>query len=246
MITLYDSYNYPQYWETRKYEDQAEKIALKRLLRLVTKKDSLIDIGGGYGRLAPVYIKEFKTCLLIDPSKNLLNQGKKKFKEATNLSFKTGRVQKLPVKNDQFDAAIMIRVSHHLHHLEKAFLEVNRVLKPKGFFIFEFANKINFKASVRAIFRRKLGFFVSHLPEDISSQKKIPFINYHPSHIKSLLLSNGFQILKTFSVSNFRHRLIKKLVPLKILLALESAYSSLSSAFSLYSGPSIFILAQKR
>jgi len=245
MAVPYDSYDYPRYWVGRKYEDLAERMALKKLFSAIPKKRTLIDIGGGFGRLTDFYAKDFKKCLLVDPSEKLLKLAKTKLKKFKNVKYEKGRAQQLPVGDSQFDAALIIRVSHHLPKLEKALQEANRVLKPDGFLILEFANKIHFKSVIRAIFKGKLSYLLFHHPENISTQKGVLFLNYHPSHIKSLLLANGFQIVKILSVSNFRHPIFKRLIPLRILLFLESLFSVLSPRFSLFLGPSIFILAQK-
>ena len=46
-----ESYNYQHYWISRNYENQAENIAINRLLKN-KYFDVAVDIGGGYGRLA--------------------------------------------------------------------------------------------------------------------------------------------------------------------------------------------------
>lgn len=245
MPAVYDSYCYPRYWSKREYEDRAEKLALKKFLEKIPQKGSLIDIGGGYGRLAETYLPFFKKCLLVEPSQKLLKLAKKNLGKHPRLEFRKGRAEKLPAKSGRFDVALIVRVSHHLPQLEKVFQEVHRVLKPKGFLVFEFANKVHFKAALRAILKRRLAFLWSHLPVDLSTRKKVPFLNYHPNQIKTLLLSNQFKIIRVLSVSNFRHPWFKKLIPLKILLLLESGFSLLISHFSPPFGPSVFILAQK-
>ena len=67
MVTSYDSYDYPRYWQGREYENLAEKMVLRKLLKRVPK-GKIIDIGGGYGRLAKIYAPLFKRSFLIDPS----------------------------------------------------------------------------------------------------------------------------------------------------------------------------------
>jgi len=243
-MAFYDSYNYPRYWQARSYEDQAEKQALKKLLKKVKPKNSVIDIGGGYGRLAPIYAPLFKTRLLIDPSQILLKKAKKELKNYSHFIFKLGKARALPAKNSQFDAAIMIRVSHHLPFLAKAISESYRVLKPGGFLVLEFANKVHFKSSLKALLKGKINYLLFHTPKNISHRKTLKFLNYHPSHIKTLLLTNHFKIIKILSVSNFRGSFFKKIVPLKLLLMIESLFQNLLAYF--YFGPSIFILAQKK
>jgi ubiquinone/menaquinone biosynthesis C-methylase UbiE len=150
---------------------------------------------------------------------------------------------KICLSDKAFDAALTIRVVHHLPDLQKAIKEIHRILKPNGFFIIEFPNKIHGKSVIKAILGRKLNYLLSHVPQDISSQKGVSFINYHPNHVKSLLISGQFRVIKILSVSNFRNPIFKKLIPLPILLFLESMLQPWLARLNF--GPSIFILAQK-
>jgi len=249
MNALYDepSFNYRKYWQGREYEDTAERIALKRILKIIGKKEKLLDIGGGYGRLVPEYVKNFKNCLIIDPSEKLLSQAKKLCYKYKNLSLQKGIIEKIPQKNESFDVVLCVRAFHHLENPRQAIKEINRVLKPQGFLILEFANKIRFKNILKAILKLNFKFLVDHNPEKIG-KSKTPFYSYHPNQIKTLLLSEDFDIFKTLSVSNFRSLLLKKIIPLNFLLKLESFFSFISSWFYplRFWGPSIFILAQRK
>jgi ubiquinone/menaquinone biosynthesis C-methylase UbiE len=244
MRTQYNSYNYPHYWQKRKYEHLAETIALKRLFAKVSRKNNLLDVGGGFGRLAEIYAPLFNNCLLIDPSEKLLKIAKKRLKKYKNIKVEKGGFPKLPVADSQIDCVLIVRVVHHLPQLEKAVIEIQRVLKPGGYLILEFANKIHGKSIIRVLLGRKPNYLLSHLPENISHSREIPFFNYHPTHIRSLLLANGFREIKTLSISNFRNPIFKKLIPLNLLLFLESILQPILSFFNF--GPSIFILAQKK
>jgi ubiquinone/menaquinone biosynthesis C-methylase UbiE len=242
------SFDYKKYWSTREYENQSEKIALKKLLALISKKGTLIDIGGGFGRLTSEYAPLFKSCLLVEPSEKLLDEAKKLCSKYKNLSVGKSFVEKLPVGSESFDVALLIRVLHHLTNLSQVIKEVKRVLKPNGYLILEFANRIHFKNCLKAFIRLDFKFFTDHTPKDISQKLRVaPFFNYHPNQIKTLFLGNGFKIIKSLPVSNFRHPLCKRLIPLKVLLSLESFLQLLTSYFPFlkYSGPSIFILAQR-
>ncbi|HUS52334.1 MAG TPA: class I SAM-dependent methyltransferase [Candidatus Bathyarchaeia archaeon] len=243
MPATYNSYNYPSYWQGREYEHQAEVIALKRLLTKIPTKNLVVDIGSGFGRLTKIYVSSFNQCYLVDPSAKLVRLAKKMLQEYKNIYFQKGKAERLPLPDEKFDLAISIRVAHHLPDLEKPIKEVHRILKPGGFLILEFANKIHGKSVIRAALSRKLNFFTSHLPEERSKNKKMPFFNYHPNHVKSLLLANQFALLKILSVSNFRNPIFKRLIPRKALLLLETLFQPLLAPLSF--GPSIFILAQK-
>lgn len=250
MTALYDdsSFDYQSYWRGRTYEDRAEKIALKKFLQIIPKKGTILDIGAGFGRLTPQYAPLFKKSILLDPSQKLLSQAKKLQKKYPNLILKRGVVEKLPEEAGSVDVVLTVRTFHHLKNPQRAVAEIFRVLKPGGFLILEFANKIRFKNILKAIFTLNFSFFTNHQPVQVGKKIEVPFFSYHPNQIKTLLLASGFRIIKTLSVSNFRHPLIKKIIPLKILLWLEDCFSSISAHFSLFQfwGPSIFILAQKK
>jgi len=248
---IYDDprYNYQEYWQGREYEDKSERIALRKLFNLIPRKNTILDIGGGFGRLTPEYVDLFKKCVLIDPSKKLLNQAEKLCQKYKNLSVKNGLVEKLSAADEKYDAIITVRTLHHLKNLPLAIKNISQIVKPNGFFILEFANKIRFKSLIRAFSHLNFDFLTSHKPQNISHQKAtVPFVSYHPSQIKTLLLTNGFSIIKILSVSNFRHTLFKKLFPLKILLKIESLFSDVFPhlPFFRFFGPSVFILAQKK
>jgi len=249
----YDSFDYPEFWKGREYEDRAERIALEKLLSKIPQKGSLIDIGGGFGRLAQIYAPEFKKCLLVDPSEKHLNLGQKNLKNFKNLQFKKGIGENLPVKDATFDVVLMVRVVHHLPDPEKTFREASRVLKPSGYFVLEFANKIHFLARLRAFLKGNFNF-ASNLqsldqrsPASLASGT-IPLFNHHPKFILERLEKANFQIISLLSVSNFRHPILKKIIPLPILVFLEKYFSLFVSHFSFlsYFGPSIFILCQKK
>src|SRR4030042_7142805 len=142
-------FNYKKYWQKRQYEHEAEKLVLKRFFKKIPKKGSLVDIGGGFGRLTPFYAPLFKKIILVDRSQKLLKKAKELEKQFSNFKTKKGLVTNLPLKNNSFNIALMIRTIHHLPSLDKAFKEARRILKPGGFFIIEFANKTHFKAILK-------------------------------------------------------------------------------------------------
>jgi SAM-dependent methyltransferase len=245
-MVFYNHFNYPRYWVNRRYEDGAERIVLARFFKKIKNRNSIIDIGAGYGRLFSGYLSYFKSYLLIEPSGDLYLRAKQNLPQNPSVRVRRGSAENLPTGNESFDVALLVRVSHHLADLQKPLREIHRVLKSPGYLIIEFANKYNFKAFMKAAISRRLSFF-SHLPVNLSQTKQQLFINYHPNQILTLLKANDFQIITTASVSNFRLATLKKVVPLKWLLFMEKYFSLLTSHFSpiRYFGPSIFVLARK-
>jgi len=249
MSVPYDSFDYPLYWKKRTYENESEKIALWRLLKKIKKRDSLIDIGGGYGRLTSFCSPFFESCLVLEPSEKLIEIGKEKYKNLSNIYFKKGSLPRLPVNSESCDVAMMIRVIHHLPDSLSVFEEICRILKKDGYFILEFANKIHFKERLKALFKGNFSFAGDQTPVDRRSKKsigenRIIFLNHHPKKIMNDLKMAGFEVIEILSVSNFRSSLLKKILPLRMLLFLEK--KSQKSLSKIFFGPSIFFLARKR
>lgn len=249
-ISFYDDthFDYRQYWQGREYENQADKIAFHRFLKFIPLGGNLLDAGGGFGRLAKDYSSHFRECLIIDASEKHLALAKKLCKQYANLKLKKGLLENLPLNDNSFSVVVCIRTFHHLDNPVKAIQEIYRVLKPGGYFILEFANKARFKNMLKACLRLNLNFLTNHQPTSLNHHNKVPFFSYHPNQIKTLLLSNHFSIIKTLSVSNLREPLLKKIIPLKVLIGLEKIFSWFSSCCPVfqYFGPSIFVLAQKK
>jgi len=248
MKAPYDIFDYPSYWKGREYEDQVDKLAVKKLIKKTGKKGNLIDIGGGFGRLASFLASDFNQILLVDQSEILLKEAGKRLKKFKNIKLKKGNCLKLPAKKETFDIALIVRVIHHLEDPEKAFSEAYRVLKPGGFFILEFANKIHFLARIKAFLKGDLNFCQSLKPAEKRSQeaikkKMIVFCNHHPKKIQQTLEKQGFQIVEKLSTSNCRFSILKKVLPISFLLKIESLLQPCLA--KIYFGPSIYFLAKK-
>ena len=247
-MAYYDDFDYQSYWTGREYENEAEKIAVRRFLKKIPHKNSLVDVGAGFGRFTNVYAPYFEKCWLVDPSNDLLNQAKLNCQGFKNLIFKIGEAEKLPIDSDKADVVLMIRIAHHLEEPEKAFLEAHRILRTGGFLILEFANKIHFRARLRAVVGGSLSFGRDRTPREQRSLAnieagKINFLNHHPRQIRKDLEKSGFVVIGFLSVSNFRSPIVKKLLPSPLLLLLEKHLQK--PLAKIFFGPSIFVLAKK-
>ncbi len=238
-------FSYLSYWNNRKYEHGAEILALKKLLG-TNKYTTIADIGGGYGRLTSFLAGFGDEVYLIEPSLKQREIAKKQLRNLKNIHIEAGESDETKFKPDKLDLAVVVRVSHHLPNLEPTFKELDRIIKPGGFLIFELANSTNIKSWLK---NRFSGTPVPQTPVEKRSpvnirKNTIPFVNHHPKTCLKLLQSNNFIVKKTLSVSNFRSPVIKKIFPLMLLLVLESVSQTLFSSINF--GPSIFILAQKK
>ncbi|NMB91862.1 class I SAM-dependent methyltransferase [candidate division WWE3 bacterium] len=238
------NYDYTKYWEGRDYENASEVIALKKLLPKNFNKDrSIIDVGGGFGRLLSVFKDSFGDISIFDYSVKLLEAATKNAKNL-GLSINTINGDIYNISNlvdKKYDYVSMIRVSHHLEDLNKAFEEINKILKEDGIFILEVANKVHFKSIVVNL----LKFNFKYLKKDSISvtSKDVAFLNHHPKYVEDILKDSGFVVEDKLSVSNFRLAVFKKLIPFNLLLRLEDSLQKMLSF--IYFGPSIFYRIKK-
>ncbi|RLC29375.1 hypothetical protein DRH13_05815 [Candidatus Woesebacteria bacterium] len=250
MPAAYDTYDYPSYWEGRDYEHGSEVIAIKGFLEKIPKISKILEIGSGYGRLAPSYLFRAKRTILTDPSSVLLKLARENLQDE-NIKFIHTGIENLPnkIRGKSVDVAILVRVLHHLDDADKAFTIIHKVLKDKGYFILEFANKCHFKATLLEFLQGNFTFSLEIFPKDLRtkrSKKKgaIPFLNFHPDIIKRKLEDAGFYIVETRSVSNFRTSFLKNILPTSLLLSIEKFLQPILAKVNF--GPSIFILVQKQ
>lgn len=249
MSAAYDTYNYPKYWNKRKYEHESEIVALNTFLKITGPRKHIIDIGCGFGRLADFYAAFTDKITLCEPSKKLLSRAKEHYKSDKTITYINSTIEALPGKTSaKYDTAVMVRVLHHIEDPGVAFKTVNKLLTKDGFFILEFANKMHGKALVKNILQGNFTFPLEIFSIDRRSRKNqntgcIAFLNHHPDYIYKTLQDCGFEIIEKLSVSNFRFGVVKNLLPLKVLTKLEKMAQKRLSRFNF--GPSIFVLAKK-
>ena len=219
IVIDYNGYDYEKFWRDtdRNYEDAADKLAIKKLLP--KEIDSIVDIAGGYGRLAPMYLDRAKKATLFDYSKTELAQAKKIYGDRLNT--KAGDAYHMPFSDGEFSAAIMVRATHHFEDVEKVIKEIYRILKPGGVAVIEVANKKTLPRMIR-YWRKQSDVNPFDLSiENRTDVTKTVFYNYHPKYIEKIFESAGFKIEKVRSVSNFRSRKLKKVFRKNGLMFLE-------------------------
>lgn len=115
----------------------------KRLINTLTflGKDynRLLDIGYGSGILFPELSSRAKRVfgLEIHGKEKLVGQMLKKEK-INNVILRKGSIYKMPFENNYFDCIVSVSTLEHLQDLDKAMLEVKRVLRPNGQVVFSF------------------------------------------------------------------------------------------------------------
>ncbi|MGE5221183.1 MAG: methyltransferase domain-containing protein [Omnitrophica WOR_2 bacterium] len=226
-----------RFWEQgeREYEDRVEAVALVRLLPASGKL--LLELGAGAGRNTPRY-KGFERVVLLDYSRTQLVQARERLGSDPRYIYVAADVYRLPFVPGLFDTATMIRVIHHMADVPLALQQIREVLQSGATFILEYASKQNFKAILRYLLRRQSWSPFTLEPVEFAALN----YDFHPKAIRSWLKESGFAVQRQLSVSHYRIRLLKRLVPTGILVAMDSFAQLTGDWWQLT--PSVFVRAQ--
>ncbi|RPI98062.1 MAG: methyltransferase domain-containing protein, partial [Chloroflexi bacterium] len=115
------------------------------------------------------------------------------------------------------DAAVMERVIHHMADVPTALRQIRAVLAPGSPFVLEYASKRHLKAIVRYMLRRQ-----DWSPFDLEPTEFVKLnFDFHPDYMARCLHDTGFQTERRLALSYFRLGLLKRLVPLPVLVTLD-------------------------
>ncbi len=242
VIANYNGYDYKKiFWEDadRKYEDMADRLAIRRLLP--AKIHRFVDIAGGYGRLADEYLDRADSATLFDYSKTELEQAHELYGD--RLKTKSGDIYDIPFADNSFDALMMVRATHHFKDMAKVSDELFRILQPGGIAVVEVANKKTLPKMFRYWFKKSDINPFSREPAHLKELNSHGFYNYHPKYIEEIFQNSGFKIIEVLSVSNFRSAKLKKLLGTKNLIRLEKPAQKLLAPIRF--APSIYYKLEK-
>jgi ubiquinone/menaquinone biosynthesis C-methylase UbiE len=238
MICDYEGSDYQsRFWKNadRAYEDAVERVAIRRMLPPTGRR--VIEFGAGFGRLAELYTG-YEQIVLLDYSRSLLEEGMQKWGADPRFTFVAADIYNLPFVPGVISAATMVRVIHHIADVPTALRRIHQALAPASTFVFEFANKRNLKAIARRALGRQAWSPFS--PEPIEFVK----LNYdfHPRWMLDQVQQAGFAVQRKLSASYLRVGLLKRLLPLGTMVAIDSALQR-TAGLGLFS-PSVFLKLQ--
>ncbi|MCB9437890.1 MAG: class I SAM-dependent methyltransferase [Anaerolineales bacterium] len=233
-ICNYEGSSYrTDFWEGRgrQYEDQVERVALRRLLPPTGKR--LVEVGGGFGRLTDEFTG-YQQVVIMDYSRSLLEEAQKRHGTDGRIIYVAANIYQSPLATGSYDAATMIRVIHHMRDVPAALGQVRAALAPGATFVLEFANKRNFKAMLRHLLRLQKWSPYSLEPVEFVELN----FDFHPRYMAQSLQQVGFSTERRLAVSHFRLGILKRLVPMRLLVGLDSLLQP-TGQFAAYA-PSIF------
>jgi len=238
-VCNYEGSDYQQrFWERggREYEDRVEAVALRRLLPSGGRR--LLELGAGAGRNTERY-QGFEQIVLLDYSVTQLEQARARLGAGERYIYVAADVFRMPFDGTPFDAATMIRTLHHLADPGAALQQVRQVLVPGASFILEFASKRNLKAILRWLARRQ-----TWNPFDRETVEFADLnFDFHPARVRTWLREAGFSIERQLTVSHLRIGLLKRTIPVGVLVALDSLMQLTGGLWQLT--PSVFVRSRR-
>jgi SAM-dependent methyltransferase len=225
------------FWDQggREYEDKTEARALRALLP--PGGHLLLDIGAGAGRNVPRYTG-FERIVLLDYSRTQLQQAQAHLGPSERYTYVAADVYRLPFVDGLFDAAVMIRVLHHMADAPAALRQIRAVLQPDAAFILEFANKHHLKSIARWLLRRQAWNPFDLKPLEFADLN----FDFHPRTVFDWLRAASLRPEQVRALSYFRLALLKRLAPTGLLVALDALLQPTGQFVQL--SPSLFVRAR--
>lgn len=221
------------FWEGqgREYEDQTERVALRRLVPQSGVR--LLEVGAGFGRLTDEFAR-FQQVILLDYSRSLLQEAQQRLGTSSRFIYVAADLYHSPIADASCDAATMVRVLHHMADAPAALAQVRNALSPGATFVLEFANNRNLKAMLQHLLGQRT--------ESPHSLKPYEFVelnfNFHPAFVRHNLSALGFETKRTLALSYLRVGLLKRVVPVRILVAVDALLQHSGALYN--ASPSVF------
>lgn len=131
----YESYDYRTEWSKRRLEDMAEKKVLNSLL---PDGGTLLELGGGFGRLTEGLSRRFCPSVMVDGSSLNTKLARKIAPAAETVR---AELAHLPFRDGTFDRLVMVRVVHHLPQPQFVLGEISRVIRGRGVAVISVPNR---------------------------------------------------------------------------------------------------------
>lgn len=108
--------------------------AIGHFLLHLTPKIKIVDLGAGEGLISQLLARRAKEVVCVDNSPKMVEFGSELAKKNgfTNLTYKLGDIEAVPLSDSTFDCALLSQALHHAQHPQKAVEEAFRILRPGG------------------------------------------------------------------------------------------------------------------
>ena len=135
---------------------------IERLLQYVDfkEKQKFLEVGCGNGAACKHIAEKYNlnvTGMDVDPEQ--IKNAIRDIEKIQNIQFFEGDSTNLKFSDNEYDIVYSSGVLHHINNWKKVLEEINRVLKPKGYYIFSDLAYSSFTARVFKNIAKNLGIY---------------------------------------------------------------------------------------
>lgn len=138
------------------------EVTTRTIVQLLELGD-VLDIASGDGVLAELLAPRARSIHCLDISQRVVDAGKERLRNYSNVSFEAGDMHKLPVEDASFDTVLLMHALTYTNQPQEVFNEASRVLRPGGRLLAATLQKHPHKNAVMAYNHINLGFNESEL-----------------------------------------------------------------------------------
>ena len=124
----------------RQYSPGRSWEATTRAISYLLDLGDVLDIGSGDGVLAELLHERAKTYTCVDTSKKVINEAKKRLKNAKNINFQIADMHNLKLQ-ENFDTIFLLHVLTYSDNPQLAINQASHLLKPAGKLLISTLNK---------------------------------------------------------------------------------------------------------
>jgi ArsR family transcriptional regulator len=116
-------------WDDLRRRLFGAEFTARGLLALLPTDWVVADLGCGTGNASELLAPNVERVIAIDSSEAMLKAARKRLGAARNVEFRTGAMERLPLKDGSVDATACFLVLHHVEDTGSAVREMQRVLR---------------------------------------------------------------------------------------------------------------------
>ena len=167
-------------WDRLRDELFGADFAYRAIAGLLDDTWTVADLGCGTGAMAAILAPHVKDVIGIDASDEMLDTARERHAAFTNIAWKRGTLESLPVTSESVDAATIMLVLHHLPSPAVALAEAARMLKPGG--------------------RVLIVDMAPHEKEEYRQQMGHVWLGFGEEQVKKLMTTAGFTRVKVHAL----------------------------------------------
>lgn len=140
------------------------EVTTRAMVQLLELGD-VLDVASGDGVLAELLAPQAASITCLDISQRVVDAGKVRLQNCTNVSFKKGDMHALPVSDSSYDSVLLMHALTYTNQPETVFDEAFRVLRAGGHLLVATLQKHAHRNAVTAYNHVNLGFTLKQLKQ---------------------------------------------------------------------------------